>query len=208
MCLSWSWASRHDLRHPTRTDGGQFRIIDKRTEATFYSRAFIIHSRTQEIFQQLGVLNTISSKGRVDTLRVQLYYNGKALSEFGFPPSESSCPYTVGLVQSETEKVLLERLAELGFEVEKGIELRSLNFNNGQVEAKSALVSSLADGAQETIKGTCSRVPLFEGEKEPSEETFFSIVKENMAPLEIKIKATYSFVEMQLMYTHLLGGRG
>lgn len=125
--------------------------IEKRTESTPYSRAFAIQSRTLEVFRQLGVLEATSTKGRIGNLGFQTFYRGKPLFDVNLPPSSSSCPYLVGLEQSETELILSTRLSEFGVEVEKGTALESFVFSEGRGEAESALVSNLETQEKQII---------------------------------------------------------
>ncbi|KAJ9081385.1 hypothetical protein DSO57_1015092 [Entomophthora muscae] len=105
----------------------------------------------KRFFRQLGVLEAITQKGRTANIGFGAFYQGEHLYDVSLPLSNSSCPYYVGLEQSETELILTARLKELGVEIEKGIVLESFVFKKDQQVAESALVSSVEDKEKERI---------------------------------------------------------
>lgn len=107
--------------------GVAFRIIEKMDQPFAGSRGKGIQPRTQEVFADLGVLDRVVAAGgiyppmreyRADGTRIE-----KDMAERHDPmPAE---PYQIALMvpQFLTERVLRERLAELGHRVEFGTEL-------------------------------------------------------------------------------------
>ncbi|KAI9295863.1 FAD-binding monooxygenase [Neoconidiobolus thromboides FSU 785] len=133
-------------------DNISFKIIEKKTEIYPYSRAFAIHSRTQEIFDQLEVIDTIKKEGKSGPFYSHIYKNGEKIFELKLPLSHSPHPTVVGLIQSETERILAEKVIEVGHEVHNGVELEQLEWNDEKKVFESAIVKHLKDSKKERIK--------------------------------------------------------
>src|SRR5438445_3322484 len=132
--------------------GVRVRIIDKTDAPGTTSRALVVHARTLEFFQQLGIDGAALARGRRFTGmrrwahgecrgRVMLGDIGKGLSPF---------PFMLILPQDEEERLLIETLRELGVEVERRTELAS--FDNRAEEVDTRL--RLPDGSEEAC--TCA----------------------------------------------------
>ena len=132
--------------------GVRVRIIDKTDAPGTTSRALVVHARTLEFFQQLGIADEALARGRRFTGmrlwahgecrgRVMLGDIGKGLSPF---------PFMLILPQDEEERLLIETLRELGVEVERRTELAS--FDNRAEEVDTRL--RLPDGSEEAC--TCA----------------------------------------------------
>jgi 2-polyprenyl-6-methoxyphenol hydroxylase-like FAD-dependent oxidoreductase len=107
--------------------GVSFRIIEKNAQAFPGSRGKGIQPRSQEVFEDLGVIDRlVATGGLYPPQRVYAAdgsFTDSVSLELGDPtPSE---PYHIALLvpQFLTEAVLRERLAELGHRVEFGSEL-------------------------------------------------------------------------------------
>src|SRR5687768_7563187 len=107
--------------------GLRFRLIEKENEPFRGSRGKGIQPRTQEIFEDLGILDRIVALGGVypppRNYRGDGSYVESSISELReTTPAE---PYHIPLMipQFLTERVMRERLAELGAAVEFGCEL-------------------------------------------------------------------------------------
>src|ERR1051326_9205422 len=101
------------------------RIIDRLAAPTIESRAIVVHARSLEMFERMGVLDEIVATGvRVDAMEMRAA--GQPLARIGFDRIDSAFPYSVVLPQTETERILTERLAGLGAAVDRGIELVGL----------------------------------------------------------------------------------
>jgi 2-polyprenyl-6-methoxyphenol hydroxylase-like FAD-dependent oxidoreductase len=86
------------------------------------SRATDIHSRTLELFSQLGVVDAFLAAGR----RVKAFNAfPKACtgSRIRLDDLESPYPFTVAVLQNDTERLLVAHLATLGVAVERGVRL-------------------------------------------------------------------------------------
>jgi 2-polyprenyl-6-methoxyphenol hydroxylase-like FAD-dependent oxidoreductase len=107
--------------------GVAFRLIEKQSEPFPGSRGKGIQPRTQEIFEDLGILDRVVAAGGtyppMREYREDGSYAKKDMGERAEPtPAE---PYHIALMipQFLTERIMRERLAELGHEVEFGCEL-------------------------------------------------------------------------------------
>ncbi|QRY64842.1 FAD-dependent oxidoreductase (plasmid) [Ensifer sp. PDNC004] len=122
--------------------GISFRLVD-RVEAPFRgSRGKGIQPRTQEIFEDLGVLDKAVAAGglypRQRTYQDDGRYVDADMGEIIQPtPAE---PYHLALMvpQFVTEQILRSRLAELGGRVEFGRELKGFEQDQGGVTARIA----------------------------------------------------------------------
>jgi 2-polyprenyl-6-methoxyphenol hydroxylase-like FAD-dependent oxidoreductase len=122
--------------------GVSFRLIEKLAAPFPGSRGKGIQPRTQEIFEDLGVLDRMVAAGglypRQRIHRDDGSYVDSDLGEFVEPtPAE---PYHLPLMvpQFMTERILRERLSELGHRVELGRELRGFEQDPQGVTARVA----------------------------------------------------------------------
>ena len=120
-----------------------FRIIDRKKSFTDYSGALLIHSRTMEIFDQLGIASNLIEKATVlnginfifenkKPLLLDLRDSGNSLTKF---------PQILMLKQSETESILNDFLNSHGYHVERGIEFDTVNtgtdFNTSHIRLQN-----------------------------------------------------------------------
>jgi 2-polyprenyl-6-methoxyphenol hydroxylase-like FAD-dependent oxidoreductase len=122
--------------------GVSFRLIDKMDGPFQGSRGKGIQPRTQEIFEDLGIVDRIVATGGLYPPQREYREDGSFtesdIMELVDPtPAE---PYHVALMvpQFLTEGVIRERLIELGHEVEFGCELVGLEHDEGGVTARLA----------------------------------------------------------------------
>ncbi|HEX4050439.1 MAG TPA: FAD-dependent oxidoreductase [Steroidobacteraceae bacterium] len=114
-------------------------VIDKADGPFAGSRGKGIQPRTQEVFEDLGVLDRIAGcGGRYPPLRVYGPDGAEDISMIEARAANPAEPYgqTLMLPQGLTEAVLRERLAEFGVAVQFGAELVGLEQNEGSVEAR------------------------------------------------------------------------
>src|SRR5262245_404653 len=105
--------------------GVRVRIIDKAAEAGTTSRALAVQARTLEFYGQIGLADAVVERGR-HVLAANLWVAGRkvaraVLGEMG--AGLSPFPYALIFPQDEHERLLIERLAEAGLEVERQTEL-------------------------------------------------------------------------------------
>ena len=133
------WLSRRGVR---------VRIIDKVAEPGTTSRALVIHARTLEFYQQLGIADDIArsglrfgaanlwSHGRLAG-RVELKDIGRGLTPF---------PYMLIYPQDQHERFLIDHLAGLGVRIERPMELLGFDDTGDRICARLRR----GDGSEET----------------------------------------------------------
>lgn len=102
--------------------GVSFRIIDKKPERTLVSNATWIQTRTIEIFAKIGIADRFINIGHPCNA-INFYIKGSLLVTMPLNYIDSIYPFVLMLPQSETERILNERLNELGGHVERPLEL-------------------------------------------------------------------------------------
>src|ERR1700729_438765 len=105
--------------------GVRVRIIDKTAEPGTTSRALAVQARTLEFYSQIGLAETVVQRGR-KTIAANLWVAGQrvahaVLGEMGV--GLSPFPFTLIFPQDEHERLLIDRLAEAGVQVERRTEL-------------------------------------------------------------------------------------
>lgn len=109
--------------------GVAFRLIEKMAGPFQGSRGKGIQPRSQEVFEDLGVIDRLVARGGTYPLQRSYHadggYDDNAILELG--PATAAEPYHIALLvpQFLTEAVLRERLAELGQALSYGCELTS-----------------------------------------------------------------------------------
>ncbi|MGE0369839.1 MAG: FAD-dependent monooxygenase [Candidatus Dadabacteria bacterium] len=129
--------------------GVPFRIIDKAAGPSDKSKAFGIHARTMEVFENMGLIDSVLDEGNICN-GFDIYDRGRALASLSFSSIESKYPYLLILAQSDTERVLNERLESYGAKVEREKELTHID------RGGETLVSHIrhSDGSEETIRSS------------------------------------------------------
>ena len=131
--------------------GISFRLIDK-IDAPFHgSRGKGIQPRTQEIFEDLGIIDRIVAAGGPYPLQREYAADGSftvsdVIERHQPTPAE---PYQIPLMipQFLTEQMMRERLRELGHQVEYGCELAGFAQDGDGITARL-----LRNGAEQTIR--------------------------------------------------------
>lgn len=122
--------------------GVAFRLVEKMKQPFAGSRGKGVQPRTQEVFEDLGIIDRIVAAGGIYPRMREYQGDGtfveKDMGERAEPtPAE---PYQIALMvpQFLTEKVMRERLAELGHYVEFGLELVAFEHDQECVTARLA----------------------------------------------------------------------
>lgn len=103
--------------------GISFRIIDRKAESIKTTNAAILHTRTLEILDHMGIVNHFISLGlQCKGFRVH-GLEGRELVNIPLDHRESRFQCSLFLPQSQTERLLNERLEELHGPVERKLEL-------------------------------------------------------------------------------------
>jgi 2-polyprenyl-6-methoxyphenol hydroxylase-like FAD-dependent oxidoreductase len=117
--------------------GVRCRIIDQAAAPAQTSRALGIHARTLEVFESMGVVEKILAEG-TKARGLTLYDGEKAVLHLSLQhirEKDSQYPFLLILPQSQTERILNERLTELGGSVERTRELLDIRQEDGEVIA-------------------------------------------------------------------------
>jgi 2-polyprenyl-6-methoxyphenol hydroxylase-like FAD-dependent oxidoreductase len=114
--------------------GTPYRLIEKNAGPSTYTKAMAIHSRTLEIFDEIGIADEIISAGhQLNRFRVQSY--GKTVLTYQFSLLDTKYPFLLCLAQSTTEEILLKKLQSLGGQVEWQTELSAVEQGEDEVHA-------------------------------------------------------------------------
>lgn len=176
------------------------RIVDKALAPSQTSKAIAIQARTLEIFSLMQIADEFVAAGRPINA-VNIYSNGERIIHLRFDELDSAYPYLLILAQPETERILGDRLRQLGVVVERGVELISLSQDTEKatVELRHASGSTEhvrvdwvvgCDGAHSTVRRALE-IP-FEGHT--FEQTFILA--------DVRIESTMSDNEAHLFSQH------
>ncbi|GER90335.1 oxygenase [Dictyobacter vulcani] len=132
-------------------NGVSVRIMDKKSELARESRAIVVHAKTLELLDKLGLADKAIETGE-QLGGLQFLTQGKRAGKFSFQDStgDKRTPYPFALIygQDQTEHLLLQSLTEVGCQVEWDTELLSLEQTQDGAQAHVRT----ADGSEETIE--------------------------------------------------------
>ncbi|MDQ6808958.1 MAG: FAD-dependent monooxygenase [Verrucomicrobiota bacterium] len=114
--------------------GVAFRIIDQAPERSKTSKALAIFPRTIEVFETMGVVETVLREGH-RLFGLQIQNREERLAQIDFASIASPYPFVLSLAQAETERILIEQLHSLGIEVERDVTLTGLTHTARAVSA-------------------------------------------------------------------------
>jgi len=145
--------------------GVPVRIIDQAEGPATTSRALAVQGRTLELYRQIGLAEAAIERGRrVRALNLWVSSKRRARVVFGdLGEGLSPFPYALAYPQDEHERLLIDRLAALGVEVERRCELISfeepagcviarLKRPDGTLETCEAAYLAGCDGAHSTVR--------------------------------------------------------
>ena len=126
--------------------GVRCRIIERAAEPSPTSRALAIFPRTLEVFETMGMADRFLADGH-QLNGLLLHHRLAEIAKVDFNAVASPFPFALGLAQSETERLLTERLASFDIAVERGVEL------TGFVQTSDEVSATLRhnDGREETV---------------------------------------------------------
>jgi len=120
------------------------RVIDENEGPSTTSKALGVHSRTLEVFEDIGALDEALARGRQIHAN-NVYAEGKRLLHVELDELDAPYPMVLDLPQSDTEEIL-ERLAvSRGVKVERRTRLTALAQDEGGVRAT-------LDGGREEVR--------------------------------------------------------
>jgi 2-polyprenyl-6-methoxyphenol hydroxylase-like FAD-dependent oxidoreductase len=143
-----------------------FRILDRKSGPVDQSRAALVHVRTLELLDKLGLSNEAVARG-VKTNTVEIYERGKRAASFPLAGKGAEAatphPFALGLPQHETEQLLVRHLAARGRAVTWCATLTGLTVtptqttaavrrHNGTTDTISARWVVGADGARSPVR--------------------------------------------------------
>jgi 2-polyprenyl-6-methoxyphenol hydroxylase-like FAD-dependent oxidoreductase len=122
-------------------------LIDRLAEGANTSRACVVHARTLEVLDDLGVTPTLMDLGLiVSTFTV--HDGTRTLARVRFDDLPTTHPYALMAPQDVTEAVLLERLRKTGRDANRPYTVTTLNNDDDGVTVHL----TDADGRQHTIR--------------------------------------------------------
>ena len=93
--------------------GTRATVIDRLAEGSNTSRAAVVHARTLEALEPIGVAHRLVARG-LQAQRFTIRDRDRVLVPIAFDTLPTPYPYTLMVSQAVTESVLLQRLRELG----------------------------------------------------------------------------------------------
>jgi 2-polyprenyl-6-methoxyphenol hydroxylase-like FAD-dependent oxidoreductase len=127
-----------------RRHGAPVRIVDKLPGIRPFARAVGVHSRSLEIFQDLGIVDALIAKAE-KVAGYRQFAEGRCIQHVRYDDLDAPYPFLAVLEQWKTEGLLEEKLAELGGAVERETELMAIEERLDGVRA----TLRLADGSTE-----------------------------------------------------------
>src|SRR6202158_1578552 len=145
--------------------GVRVRIVDKTAEPGTTSRALAVQARTLELYRQIGLADAVVERG-LKAGAANLWVAGRQVARAVFGDMGaglSPFPYALIFPQDEHERLLIDRLAEAGIEVERRTELLGFEDATGRVRARlkrpdgapeacEAAYIAGCDGAHSTVR--------------------------------------------------------
>ncbi|MCD7111808.1 FAD-dependent oxidoreductase [Rhizobium sp. DKSPLA3] len=131
--------------------GVRVRMIDRNTGPGTTSRAMAVQARTLELYRQLDMADAVIAAG-METASMNMWARGQrrahvSLGEAG--EDVTQYPFVLTYPQDRHERLLVQRLAALGVEIERETELRDFTDHGDHVEARVT-----KDGTEHVYKAT------------------------------------------------------
>lgn len=114
--------------------GVEHLVVDPAPRQDHTSRAAVVHARTLEVLEEIGVAAALVERGVV-VPRFTIRDRDRTLVEIDFAGLPTQYPFTLMVPQDETEQVLAERLDALGGAVADGWALETLRAGEGEAHA-------------------------------------------------------------------------
>ena len=126
--------------------GVSVRIVEKSAARTDKSKALVLWSRSLELLDDAGYAADFASSGMI-AHGAQISTGKEIVARVSLDTIDSRFPYALMIAQSETERVLEEKLAARGVKVERTVELTGFQDDGRRVSA----TLRRADGTTETV---------------------------------------------------------
>ena len=114
--------------------GVPVRIVDKAAQRTDKSKALVVWSRTLELLERGAATAPFINAG-IKAVAFNFSAGDKVIGRVSMGSVQSPYPYGLMLPQSETERLLEERLRNLGVAIERRTELMTFKTGPGSIEA-------------------------------------------------------------------------
>lgn len=115
------------------------RVVDRTPVRSDRSRALVVHARSLELLQKLGIADELIAAGR-RTMAAHVFINGRPAVRFAFGEvgrvTDTPFPFALLVSQVDTERVLEKRLAAMGTRVERPLELLGFEQDADGVHAR------------------------------------------------------------------------
>lgn len=136
--------------------GVDYRIIDKRAEQTQTSNAAVIHSRSMEMLDDLGIIDTFIKRGqRIDNVSVN---RGKTnLAKIPTAQIDSHYNFMLSIPQNISEEILNHDLEKVGKPVERNQTLTTIKQTN------DGIIADIVDANQQTEQIHCRYLVACDG---------------------------------------------
>lgn len=105
--------------------GVQCLLIDAHERPLEWDRATVVHPRSLEIFDSLGIVEPLLAAG-VKQRGARIHADGKVLGEIDLDLCGSRYPYNIGISEEVTESILADYLASHGGSVQRASKLVDL----------------------------------------------------------------------------------
>jgi 2-polyprenyl-6-methoxyphenol hydroxylase-like FAD-dependent oxidoreductase len=126
--------------------GISVRIVDKLAAPTDESRAIAVHARSLDMFARMGILDELVATG-VKSSGMKMLSKDAELLHVTFGGVDAAFPYSLLTPQTETERVLTDRLTGLGVTVDRGFEVTDL----AQGDESVRVTLRRPDGTEEIV---------------------------------------------------------
>jgi 2-polyprenyl-6-methoxyphenol hydroxylase-like FAD-dependent oxidoreductase len=117
-----------------RRRGVDVMLIDALEAPQHWDRATVVHPRSLEVFEALGIVDEFLAAGAPQRA-ARLHSAGEVLVEVDFSRSGAPYAYNVGLSEEATERFLTRKLESLGGQVERSTRLLRMSQDSGGVTA-------------------------------------------------------------------------
>lgn len=153
-----------------------FAIIDKKAGPSITSKALALHSRTLEVFENMGIVGQFLESG-IELNTINMFAGDKRLAQLSLDELDSSYPFALSLPQYKTEEILIDCLSKYSIHVEWNKTLTTIDNNSNHVvstvELDNGTTQSITsnwlvgtDGAHSTVRHQLGLE--FIGEKYPA----------------------------------------
>jgi 6-methylpretetramide 4-monooxygenase / 4-hydroxy-6-methylpretetramide 12a-monooxygenase len=131
--------------------GMSVRIVDRKPCREMFSKALVVHARTMEVFETLGLAEAVLAEGaRFAALKIHAGRKRRhtRVDLLDLPWGDTAYPFWLSIPQYTTEQILERHLDEIGVRVEWGTSLDTLHDHGDHVEAKLVRNDGVVDGVR------------------------------------------------------------